>query len=847
MPKSLVSTEKPGLKLKDKTFAFVGKINQAFEDQIRAAVLSEGGKVAETVSSDVNVIVQGTRAGGAKAGAAEAAKLAKQGVLAQVVDDVAFFEFLIPDKQSLAGIFRSNDFERLNLLLSLKDYSAQFDLTQADFNAVELSFNADFPSARVNFAGSGFKNARISNGRFDLLENNNFSNAQLDKTVCRGAADCSFKGATMSEFLVHADMRQCDFSDSKQKLIRFYGVRIENCDFRKCAFEHGLMLQSYIEDCDFSSAEFNGILATGVNFVRCKFHNVSVKDSWFVDCKFEDCDLSGCDFGEANLALSTFIKTKSNKTNFTGCILDGANCAGLEAQSAIGLKQILETNAKKPDVPSCPSIVQFSEEVRACTKFECAIELENAAGSRVTVVLSTAPRWTGGVNMDIKGFERNGPREASRAIEENVNAFFSKTNSLPSVTAAFKFIAAVFSDHKPVLDCVTTKLTKGQVDSKEFLNLAVRACCESFGMETPSDKQIEKMAADKKKSMSKQKDDSFALLRGGAPGIAQYNASLKGKRRPPLKKVDLSGCDLSGVNFSHSDLSNANLENCNLSDCNLDSAVLNGANLKGAKLNNSSCIYLEAISANFANATMNGAKLMESNLQRAVFENVDFEDADLTGSYIFGTIMPGAKMLKANLTGCHYDHETVLPADDLSKSGLYWCGKGADPFKVREILESDPAEPLDFGKFLERLEKSIDKERLKKAIKMLKAESFQLFTEVKDNQMIGVVKSQTDADLVYSCVLTSEGKFCCGTQNLNPCGGLRGALCKHLLVLLLGLTNAGELDANVADKWARASTLQQPKMDKDVMSETFLRYKGAEAGDIDWRPTETIPEDYYAF
>jgi len=106
--------------------------------------------------------------------------------------------------------------------------------------------------------------------------------------------------------------------------------------------------------------------------------------------------------------------------------------------------------------------------------------------------------------------------------------------------------------------------------------------------------------------------------------------------------------------------------------------------------------------------------------------------------------------------------------------------------------QSDPAENPDFGKFLERLEVSIEKERLKKAIKMLKAESFQLFAEVADAQMVGVVKSQTDPNLVYACILTNEGRFCCGTQNLNPCGGLRGALCKHLLVLLMGLTNAGK-------------------------------------------------------
>jgi hypothetical protein len=30
------------------------------------------------------------------------------------------------------------------------------------------------------------------------------------------------------------------------------------------------------------------------------------------------------------------------------------------------------------------------------------------------------------------------------------------------------------------------------------------------------------------------------------------------------------------------------------------------------------------------------------------------------------------------------------------------------------------------------------------------------------------------------------------------------------------------------------------------MSEALLKYMGAEAGEVDWRPMETIPEDYYA-
>jgi len=99
---------------------------------------------------------------------------------------------------------------------------------------------------------------------------------------------------------------------------------------------------------------------------------------------------------------------------------------------------------------------------------------------------------------------------------------------------------------------------------------------------------------------------------------------------------------------------------------------------------------------------------------------------------------------------------------------------------------------------------------------------------------------------VYSCRLASDGTFACCTQNLNSCGGLRGALCKHLLVLIIGMTKGGELDATTVNQWIQASRYKKPTLDKDGMTETLLRYKGAEAGEVDWRPMETIPEDYYA-
>ncbi len=149
------------------------------------------------------------------------------------------------------------------------------------------------------------------------------------------------------------------------------------------------------------------------------------------------------------------------------------------------------------------------------------------------------------------------------------------------------------------------------------------------------------------------------------------------------------------------------------------------------------------------------------------------------------------------------------------------------------------------SKFIETLSESTDAPRVDKAKKMLKASRFQLFSEYKDDHLVGVVKSQTDPSLVYSCRLDKEGNFSCCTQNLHPCGGLRGKPCKHLLVLIIGLIQAQKIPHGAIRKWFSKTKGKKPALNKDLMSETFLRYKGAEAGEIDWRPTETIPEDYY--
>jgi uncharacterized protein YjbI with pentapeptide repeats len=166
--------------------------------------------------------------------------------------------------------------------------------------------------------------------------------------------------------------------------------------------------------------------------------------------------------------------------------------------------------------------------------------------------------------------------------------------------------------------------------------------------------------------------------------------------------------------------------------------------------------------------------------------------------------------------------------------------------KLEKTIEKKVGKITDIATFLKALELRADPQKIDKATRMLKADRFKLFNDVTEDHLSGVVKSQSDPDLLYACRIHKGGAYACCTQNMNICGGLRGSVCKHLLVLIVGLVKAGQLDPGVIDSWISKTHGAKPALDKEIMGEIFLKYKGAEAGEIDWRPTETLPEDFYA-
>jgi hypothetical protein len=294
-------------------------------------------------------------------------------------------------------------------------------------------------------------------------------------------------------------------------------------------------------------------------------------------------------------------------------------------------------------------------------------------------------------------------------------------------------------------------------------------------------------------------------------------------------------------------------------------ASLRGADVSGSKLDKASLVDADLTGATLTKTSMTGADLREAKLDGATLRECDLGgDSKLSKASLVGTKLPGTKIVSdamdvasmkdvdlggTDLAGCRmsagkhtgrFDGYTRFPPNYKPPEGL------VGPRDGKGMPKPAADASFDLGDFLARLKVTVGTHAYEKGKKLLRRSRFKLFHQVEDDRMVAIVKSESDASLLYACILGANGYSCC-THNLNRCGGLSSGPCKHMMVMILGLAQAAEVDPQKVDAWVQASKKAGPRLDKDLAAEVFLRYKGAEAGEIDWRPTETVPEDFYAF
>ncbi len=587
-----------------------------------------------------------------------------------------------------------------------------------------------------------------------------------------------------------------DLSDAELAGVDFAGSKLAKANLTRA---HG------------AGCKLTKVNLAGAILHRADLRNASLKDADLRKADLREAVLSGADLSVANVAGA----------DFTGAVLTGTKLSGVDVAAAKGLQ------ASKARAAG-PMAKELARVAAGATKaFDTSVEVDLGRGEFATLAV-TVRVGQGRAYLDA----------ISRYRREQNEAF----DRLPAPT--FEQGLVNLADRWPNatvrLDTVKAKGSR-LLTGKKLLDLAMAAWSEAFGQEADSPEAIAKKKAEQEAAIVTLRATMRAEILGGTAGAKKWSARPERERKEigPLHSLDFQGVNLAGVNFQDCDMKGCNFAGANLKKAKFFSTGLESANFAGADLTEA---YMGFCGAQ--NATFEGANMKKCGLALAYFQGANFRGADLSNADIGSSYLHGADFTDANLGGTEFRLAKYDPATKFPKGFVPTASMELET-PVPEIKPS-AAGSLDFTTFVKHLRAIFDPGRLANATAMLRAERFKLFSEAKDNALVGIVKSQSSKDRVYSCRLAADGAFGCCTQNLKPCGGLHGALCKHLLVLVIGLTKAGLIDPAKVEAWILESKTKKPAFDKDAMADLFLRYKGAEAGEVDWRPTETIPEDFYA-
>jgi uncharacterized protein YjbI with pentapeptide repeats len=824
------------------------------KDFSRRAIQGEGGRLAEKVTEETDFVVIDTPCPTGRWSAQKKAELnRRKGAAIRVLDRDAFLRLFAPSREEALAMLAAGEagVGRFNALrLERPDHAAEVpmpalgavDFRKAMLRGVRLS--------GVDLDGADFRAADLRGAVLPAVKGANFAGACLAGAWCAGFTDCDMCKADLSGG--HSlRLERCDLTGAKLEAVQPWKGAAQETTFRRADLRRARLTEGRFRGCDFSGADL-----TEVNLTKSDLAEVSLVRARLEKAALEECNLRGARLEGACLVAADLTKAKLQGADLRRADLRGANLLGADFTDArldgadftganlVGTKLPADTgkakglgSARRAGRSTGPHLRELADLAGSAKRFKSTAVFDLPAGRLLVGVSETNTRTAHHAGLEWYQYTPAGERWR---IEEAI-----------SFSAGMLFLGNKWSGGTLRFGSITVRSDKTP-RGKDLWKMVASAWCETFGLEVPSAEELARLQAAGPQEQQRVREEYLAELRGGPEGVCRWNARNDSneleKVAPSFTGADLSGADLSGAQFSDVDFSSARFDGARIPDIKTYRSDFRSASFRRAELTGGTFNWETVLEdADFTGATLAGSNLSGMSCQGAKFHN-----ADLSGASFDDVGLEGADLSSANLRGAtfertRYDSSTRLPPG-APPEGLVWVGQGEQPRLHQDQTVKPNAEPeaMDIDTFMRRLRASVDEGRLDNALTMLRAERFQLFAEVTAEHLVGVVKSQSTASRVYSCRLDSGGSFSCCTQNLRPCGGLQGAVCKHLLVLVVGLVKSGQADPTALERWVSASRKQRPVLDRDVMSATFLRYKGAEAGEVDWRPTETIPEDYYS-
>jgi uncharacterized protein YjbI with pentapeptide repeats len=717
---------------------------------------------------------------------------------------------------------RGHDFRGANLR---GVHFTDVKLDNADFRNADLTWAHLSDLSGANFAGACLDGASVSGAT-----GCNFDDARLVGAGLARVSGCQFRRADLSDVILswEGKLADCDFSDARMQRFWARGERrITSAVFARADLREADLAESKLQEVDLGGADLRGASLAQSTLKKVNLAGARLGHAILFRTRFDQADLAGADLRGSNLTEAVLTGTGVAGADFTGAVQTDLRLQKGDASGAVGL----DPKANRSPGRDGPAIA----------KLAAILKKTRYLFLNAVVNLPTGP-------LDLEFWTRAGKSDSFNLSSWRPPQVTRESSSHHSLGDALFAGTRRWAHGSLLPGSVTARAQKCPVSADELLALGVAAWCEAFGVDLPAAEELAGQRRAFQADLGRQRQQVLADLRSGPEGIARWNGIAHEERQKlgSFSGADLSGAELAEANLSYLDFRQANFAQANLDKAQLASGQYGGANFEGANLRAAYFGNAWADEASFAGASLVGALLWSASLRNASFVRADLSGASLEQADLSGADLSGARLDGACLKEAAFDANTRFP--DSSRHlmrEMKWVGEGPNP--LLSSAAGAPPRPIDLGTFMQRLAGHAEPARLKKALDMLKTDRFQLYAQAGAEALLGVVKSESNPKLLYSCRLASGGAFACCTQNLKPCGGLLGKPCKHLLVLLVGLARKGQLDLALVEQWVADSGLMKPVLDREVMSEAFLRYKGAEAGEIDWRPTETIPEDFYAF
>lgn len=828
-------------KLAGLTFCFAGKEKkwETTRAEMEQMGTDEGGKIVKKLNDQVDYLVvmdSGATAGPRK----EAAKLIKDGVALAVISESQFTDLFIPTDDEVHQMLVAGKpgHQRLNFLRRCSgsnSYNKKITFDLSGRNLKGCQFVEEKHYREFNFDFADLRESKVPSAHFPKVTGANFEKSKGDFFHFSDFVNCNCKKVSWPNLFMDGDKSTTgtDFSGSDLSYSYFNYGTIKSCKFKnskmvEAAFQTTKLSDVSFEKCDLRESSFKDSVCKG----QISFAGAKLIDSDFTRADLRGSNCRNADFTGARLTSVKFDKADLAGANFKNAILINADFGKADLSKAKNLELPPVNRFKVP--PECKQIQDGPGDGEIRIEFDVKMP-----GGDISI--SICNRDQGAYYNQIGPAVRYQYRIGKSRFQERIGC--------SSMVAAFKKAGELFGHHDFQLASVKCSTSKSKLKGKALNELALAALSGIFAAEAPDETKVKAARAKAKSASAKLKMELLAELRGGKKGIADFNQrdhlTLKRKKANRFRKEDFSGGKLDGLKIENVDFQSCNFQEASLKKCEFRDGDFSKADLSRSDFSNTKFSITKLKNCNFEKSKLARVKFEYSSL-----DNSSFVAADLTGAYfnsseIYGADFTGAKLSKTKWRECLFDEKTVFPKGFKIPKDFHFGGKGHDPREGKAAPKTGTVNSFD--QFMEYIAAHVDQGRLKKAMTMLKKDSFELFSQVNKDELVGVVKSQTDKSLVYSCRLTKEGEFTCCTQNLNACGGLRGSLCKHLLVMLVGLTQGKKLKPAVGAKWCSESASQKPTLEKEIMTEVLLKYQGAEAGDIDWRPMETVPEDYLAF